>query len=100
MAEPKIPEMIPLGDFVRERRKAKGLLQSQVAADQDFGIQFIGRLERGERDSGILKVSKVCDALDIRPEECLWHIELGKEMVDKGLDPAGWREFAKRRRRP
>lgn len=100
MAEPKIPEMIPLGDLVREKREQKELRQLDVATEAGVGVQFMGRLERGERDSGILRLSRVCRTLGITSEEFLRQITLGEEMVAQDLDPSTWREYLKAKSKP
>lgn len=51
MARRKIPdrETNPIGWFVRNRRKAGGLTQQELAALAGVGLRFVVELERGKR---------------------------------------------------
>lgn len=51
MAESKFPdgETNLVGSYVRSRRKARGMTQSELAALAGVGLRFVVNLERGKR---------------------------------------------------
>lgn len=59
------------GERVRSLRMAKGLSQEKLAELSGLHRNYIGGVERGERNIGILNVFKLSEALEISPSELL-----------------------------
>ena len=53
------------GQRMRELRKQKNLTQSELAEKIGLSTNFIGMVERGERNITVMKVFKLAKALDI-----------------------------------
>lgn len=62
---------VQLGRSVRRRRKALGLSQEELAERADLHWTYIGGIERGERNVGLLNIVKVARALGTRPSRLL-----------------------------
>lgn len=60
-----------LGATIRRLRKAKGLTQNQLGALAETHGNYIGLIERGERNLSALNVCYLAQALDVAPAE-LW----------------------------
>ena len=52
---------------LRKLRKEKGVTQEQLAYDTDIEIRQIGRIERGEINTGISSVFEIANALGVKP---------------------------------
>ena len=59
------------GRRVRELRKAKRLSQEKLALACDLDRSYVGGIERGERNIGILNLHRLAAALDVAPGELL-----------------------------
>ena len=62
---------VQLGRSVRRRRKALGLSQEELAEIADLRWTYIGGIERGERNVGLLNIVKVARALGTHPSRLL-----------------------------
>ena len=60
-----------LGATVRKRRVALGLSQEQLAERADLHWTYIGGIERGERNVGLLNIVKIARALNTSPSRLL-----------------------------
>lgn len=65
----------PIGEFVRERRKANHMTQQQVAELAGVGKRFVSEIERGKSTVRIDAVNRVLavfgktsGVVDLRPE--------------------------------
>ena len=51
---------------IRDLRKKSGLTQSELAERIGFSTNFIGMVERGERNTSVDKIFKLAKAFDIK----------------------------------
>jgi len=54
-----------IGENIRKRREALGISQENLATKSGCHRNYIGLLERGERNPSILRLLAICKALDI-----------------------------------
>ena len=59
------------GARVRAERERIGLSQERLAARARLNRTYIGGIERGERNVGLLNVLRLARALGVRPSELL-----------------------------
>lgn len=57
------------GKALRELRTERGLSQDELAARAGLDRNYIGMIERGERNPAIVNVVKIAEALDVSPSE-------------------------------
>jgi transcriptional regulator with XRE-family HTH domain len=57
------------GSRVRELRQRLGLSQEELAEKADLHRNYIGGIERGERNVGLINVGKLAGALDVSVAE-------------------------------
>jgi DNA-binding XRE family transcriptional regulator len=57
--------LVILGDRIRMLRKEKGLSQEKLAELSDVHRNFIGFIERGERNVGVRTIIALAQALDM-----------------------------------
>jgi transcriptional regulator with XRE-family HTH domain len=65
---------IQFGANLRSRRLALGLSQEEFAEKADLHWTYIGGIERGERNLGLLNIVKVARALKITPSALLANV--------------------------
>lgn len=61
------PDLKLLGLRIRELRKAKGLSQEDLADRCGLHRTYIGGVERGERNLGVLNLIGIARALEVEP---------------------------------
>jgi transcriptional regulator with XRE-family HTH domain len=71
MKRPKSKRLISLGRAVRERRETLGLSQEALAHACQLDRTYIGGVERGERNLGVINLWRIADALDLHPADLL-----------------------------
>jgi len=54
------------GERVRTLRKARGLSQEALAAKCGLDRTYIGGVERGERNLGLLNILRIAEALGVK----------------------------------
>ena len=64
---PKILE--EFGKRLRSLRRARGLSQESLAHEADLDRTYVGGVERGERNTSLLNIRKLADALGVSPRE-------------------------------
>ena len=72
----KAPEAIEFGAAVRERRKAKGWTQEQLAEAARVSALQIGFVERGENMPKLRMILRIARAFRVRPGELIDHIRV------------------------
>lgn len=68
-------ELKKLGKQVRKLRKLKGLSQEKLAELSGLHRNYIGGIERGERNLAFLNLLRIARALEISPSELLKEFE-------------------------
>jgi transcriptional regulator with XRE-family HTH domain len=71
MPPPRSPDLLALGDAIREARKKRGLSQERLALEAGLDRTFISSIEAGRRNITFASLLKVTSALDIKPAELL-----------------------------
>lgn len=69
------PSLEKFGDRIRKLRKARGLSQEELAELAGLHRNYIGGIERGERNIALLNIMRLAKALKISPSELLDGIE-------------------------
>jgi transcriptional regulator with XRE-family HTH domain len=67
----KDPILIALGDAIRRTRATKSLSQEALADLAGLDRSYMGGIERGEHNVAIINLSKIADALGVRPSTLL-----------------------------
>lgn len=68
-------ELKKFGDRVRQLRKAKGISQEKLAELADMHRNYIGGIERGERNLALINIVRLARALGVSPSQLLEDIE-------------------------
>lgn len=63
LSKMKMDVLRELGNRIRERRKALGWTQEELAAKADIDRSYIGGVERGERNISFTMLCEICAAL-------------------------------------
>lgn len=63
------PELLTLGREVRRLRKERGLSQEALADLSELHTNYIGGIERGERNVGIKAMMRIATALQVHPSD-------------------------------
>ena len=63
------------GKRVRELRLARRLSQEKLAELADLHRNYVGGLERGERNVGLLNIVKLAHGLNVKPTKLLEKIQ-------------------------
>ena len=69
------PDLKTLGLAVREHRRALGLSQEELAERSGLHRNYIGGVERGERNVSYLNLLKIAAGLELRLSELIRLIE-------------------------
>ena len=62
----KREELVELGKIIKSKRESKGLTQLELAEKSDVDRNYIGMLERGERNPSYLSLLKIAKGLNIK----------------------------------
>jgi transcriptional regulator with XRE-family HTH domain len=60
-----------VGLNIRKYREKKGWSQEQLAFEADLHRAYIGQIERGEKNIGLINLQKIADALKIQIQKLL-----------------------------
>jgi transcriptional regulator with XRE-family HTH domain len=63
------------GERVRALRRDRGLSQEELADLTELHRTYIGGIERGERNIGLLNLVRIAKALNVSPSQLLATIE-------------------------
>jgi transcriptional regulator with XRE-family HTH domain len=63
--------LLAFGSAVRRIRKEKGVSQEELALKCDIDRSYMGSIERGEQNSGLLHIAKIAKALNIKIAELM-----------------------------
>jgi transcriptional regulator with XRE-family HTH domain len=64
---PTADPRLTFGKQVRKLRLAKGLSQEELAEIADLHRNYVGGIERGERNVGLLNILQLARALSVKP---------------------------------
>ncbi len=64
-------ELSKLGQIIREKREAKDLTQVEVAEKAQLDRNYIGMVERGERNPSYLSLLKIASGLGMEVYELI-----------------------------
>ena len=60
----KEPVLVAFGEAVRAARAAKGISQEELAHRSGIDRSYLGAIERGEQNAGLLHLSRIAQALN------------------------------------
>lgn len=60
-----------LGQIIREKREAQGLTQIEVAEKAELDRNYIGMVERGERNPSYLSLIKIAKGLNLTVDQLI-----------------------------
>lgn len=69
------PELKKFGEYVLKLRKARNLSQEQLAELAGLHRNYIGGIERGERNVALVNIVRLAKALGVSPSELLQGID-------------------------
>lgn len=67
----KDKELLKLGQLIRSKRESQNLTQLELAEKSKVDRNYIGMLERGERNPSYLSLLKIADGLSVTINELL-----------------------------
>ena len=59
--------LLALGEAIRRERSGVGMSQEALAVDANLDHSYVGGIERGEHNITLMNVSKIANALNLRP---------------------------------
>lgn len=62
---------IIMGGILREFREEKGWSQEELGHRSGLHRNYIGGIERGERNVALINIAKLAKALEVRPRDLL-----------------------------
>lgn len=77
MPGPKSPAHVALGQAIRRVREQRGVSQEEMAYSAGLHRNYLGGVERGERNLGFTNLVRISGALGVRTSEL---VELAEEI--------------------
>ena len=75
MSPTPAPVLRRLGAVVRARRRSLGLSQERLAERAGLHVNYVGGIERGERNLGFLNLVRLAESLDLRMSDLMVRFE-------------------------
>ena len=63
--------LVSLGESIRSARQIQGMSQEALALSTDLDRSYVGGIERGEHNIGLMSLGKICTALNMKISEVL-----------------------------
>ncbi|MFZ6846473.1 helix-turn-helix domain-containing protein [Undibacterium sp. RuTC16W] len=63
--------LVAFGFAVRRTRKAQGISQEELALKCEIDRSYMGAIERGEQNPGLLHLARIAKALSVKIEELM-----------------------------
>ena len=70
------PVLVAFGEAMRSARQARGLSQEELAHRCEIDRSYLGAIERGEQNAGLLHLARIAAALELRLAEIMSRAEL------------------------
>lgn len=67
----KTPVRVAFGKIIREKRLSLGLSQEKLAEQADLHTNYVGSVERGERNIAIENIYALANALKCSPKDLM-----------------------------
>lgn len=68
--------LVALGGAIRRLRQARHVSQERLALETDIDRSYLGAIERGEQNVGVMHLWRICSALRITLAELMAEGEL------------------------
>jgi len=65
------PMLVSLGESIRSARQMQGMSQEALALSTELDRSYVGGIERGEHNIGLISLKKVCTALNMKISEVM-----------------------------
>jgi transcriptional regulator with XRE-family HTH domain len=65
------PMLVSIGVAIRSARLEQGMSQEALALATELDRSYVGGIERGEHNIGLISLGKICTALELRPSELM-----------------------------
>ncbi|RJP85078.1 MAG: XRE family transcriptional regulator [Desulfobacteraceae bacterium] len=78
------PLLLKIGEKIRKIRKLQGLTQEELAEKCGLSYKYLGEIERGEKNSGILNLFKIASGLSLSVADIV-DIDPGVDGEDNNL---------------
>lgn len=65
----ELQNLLSFGNKIKELRKKKGLTQAQLAEALNLSVNFIGMVERAQRNTKVENVFKLARVLEVSPKD-------------------------------
>lgn len=60
-----------IGNEIRAIRRAKGISQEALALLTELDRSYVGGIERGEHNIGLMSLNRICEALEMKVGDLL-----------------------------
>lgn len=64
-------DYLVIGNRIKQARKLKGMTQEKLAEEMNLSIAFLSRIERGNSQINLKRLSQICEILDVSEGEIL-----------------------------